>query len=287
MPESLFLLCDIFNNDSSSTVDGAPPEPVDKWSQPEYIEPETISSFSFLLEFDPYYTQTGEMIELNHCFELHGQRLTISSIEIFPTHMRLNLLDDENNTSWLQGLSFYIENEKGERFDTIHNGVLSTGGPDSPFVGSYYLESAYFSQSESLTLHITEAVWVNKNHLRTVVSITEAFAEELPEGVSLSSLEKKGNDVHLLFTAEISADNSFYQIFTHQYYDENGNEYEFTSHTLSDTDYSDEENTELNGVQKRFEMGFILADYPYRTVYLSPAFSFRSSLGLPIEIKLK
>ena len=288
MPGGLLLICDVFNNNSLSDDEDAPPIPVEDMRQSMvYAEPETISSFSFLLEFDPYYTQTGEVIDLNHGFDLHGQRLTIGTIEIFPTHMRLNLLDDENNTSWLQGLSFYIENEQGERFDTINNGVLSTGSPNSPFVGSYHLESAYFSRSESLTLHITEAVWVNKNHSRTEIDIYEALAYELPEGVTLDSLEKKDGDVHLLFTAENAADNSFYQIFAHQYYDEYGNEYEFTSQVYSSADTPDGENAELNGASPRFKTEFILRYYPYRTVYLSPAFSFRSSLGLPIEIKLK
>ena len=102
-----------------------------------------------------------------------------------------------------------------------------------------------------------------------------------------TSIDKKDNDVYLVFTAENAADNSFYQIFSYQHYDENGNKFEFTSHTISGADYSDEENAEHSGIPKRFEMGFILKDYPYRTVYLSHAFSFRSSLGLPIEIKLK
>lgn len=51
---------------------------------------------------------------------------------------------DPANTAWLKGLDFYLENEDGERFDTVTNGVTASGDTDSPAMVSFRLESLIF-----------------------------------------------------------------------------------------------------------------------------------------------
>lgn len=46
-------------------------------------------------------------------FTLDGQTLTVTDVEIYPTHVRVNVEGDGDNTAWLKGLDFYLENEDG------------------------------------------------------------------------------------------------------------------------------------------------------------------------------
>lgn len=160
MPNSIQLILKIHDNGSYEVTeelvsyeDQKPNK--DEFIEAEYKEPEYIAEFTFLIEFDPYFTAQGETITLNKSFELDGQTLTVTTVDIYPTHMRINLDDIDSNTAWLQSLKFYIENEKGERFDPISNGITATGDKDSPMMVSHRLESSFFSNSENLTLFIT------------------------------------------------------------------------------------------------------------------------------------
>ena len=76
---------------------------------------------------------------------MDGQSVTLTEAEIYPTHLRLNFDYDPANTAWLTELNFYLENERGERFNGIVNGISATGNPDDPSTDSVWLDSPYFS----------------------------------------------------------------------------------------------------------------------------------------------
>ena len=153
MPDSLFLIMKVHDN-RSYREDAMVRVEDSMLSDKEHKEPEVISEFTFLLKFDPYYTAQGENIKLNNSFNLDGQSITLENVEIYPTHTRFNFSDKENNTAWLKSLSFYLENEKGERFEKVTNGITATGSQDSPMMVSHRMESSFFSKSRELTLYI-------------------------------------------------------------------------------------------------------------------------------------
>ena len=95
---------------AENTGDGYFDQPVD--DQPAYL-----AEMTFHLEFDPYFTAQGTLLELNRTFALDGQTFTLQEAEIYPTHLRLTLTADPDNTAWLAGLDLYLENEHGERFE--------------------------------------------------------------------------------------------------------------------------------------------------------------------------
>lgn len=92
---------------AENTGDGYFDQPVD--DQPAYL-----AEMTFHLEFDPYFTAQGTLLELNRTFALDGQTFTLQEAEIYPTHLRLTLTADPDNTAWLAGLDLYLENEHGE-----------------------------------------------------------------------------------------------------------------------------------------------------------------------------
>ncbi len=284
MPASLVLKCKV--HDNGSDVFTAPLK--DDSTQPEeYKEPDFISTFTFTLNFDPTFTHKGEVINLNQDFMLDGQHLTATTIEIYPTHIRLNLADDKSNTAWLQSLTFYLKNEDGKRFETISNGITATGSVDSPFMASHRLESSFFSQSRSLTLYITDAIWLDKAMERVKVDLANGAADKLPEGVKLEQSVRKGNSWQLTFSGAERKENSSYQLFGGKYYDETGKEYEYHSWSSGVTGYFDEKANKYVETPGVFSVQFSLTDYPFDTVYLSPSFSRTVKLAAPVEIKVK
>lgn len=282
MPGSLVLTCKI--QDMGSETMAAPVQ-VDLTRDDPGEDPDFVSAFTFTLDFDPSYTQVGEVISLDQSFVLDGQHLTATTVEIYPTHLRLNLADDENNTAWLKSLTFYLENEKGERFEAISNGISATGCPDSPFMASHRLESAFFSESRHLTLVFTGVVWLDKDMARVKIDLANGTADKLPEGVTLVESIRNGSSWALTFTGEERKENGSYQLFETKYYDEAGNDYAYNSwSTLNNFDEETKTDTETPDT---FKTQFYLLDYPFDTVYLSPSFSRAVTLETPLEIKVK
>lgn len=284
MPGSMMLSCKVHDNGSN---DMRAPVQVDANETEGNKEPASITTFTFALHFDPDYTNQGEIINLNQGFVLDGQHLTATTVEIYPTHIRLNLADDKNNTAWLKSLTFYLENEKGKRFTTVGNGIIATGSVDSPFMASHRLESSFFSKSSSLTLYITDAVWLDKNMEHVKINLARGTAESLPEGVKLEQVVRKGNSWQLTFSGRELKKNNSYQLFESKYYDENGKEYKYNNWSSESGGYFDEKVNQCVNTPGAFLVQFSLKDYPYDAVYLSPSFSRTVKLVTPIEIKVK
>lgn len=190
---------------------------------PAWPEEEILATFTFDLTFDPRFTAQGEVLAVNETFTLDGQTFTLTEAEVYPTHLRINVEGAEDNTAWLKGLDFYLENEKGERFDAVSGGVTATGDTDSPAMVSYRLESPWFSGSEHLTLHITGAKWLAKAHERVYVDLEHGTAPWLPDGVRLTSAQRREDGWILTFRLDGALLSS---PFAMTFYDAEGNTWE-------------------------------------------------------------
>ncbi|SHH86029.1 DUF4179 domain-containing protein [Clostridium grantii] len=285
MPDSMILTLKVHDNGWRKEIVEVENEIT---SENEYMEPDYISEFNFTLEFDPYYTSQGEELILNHNFEIDGQTLALETAEIYPTHIRLNFLDNEDNSAWLKEFKFYLVNEKKQRFDKITNGITGTGSVDSPMMRSHHLESSFFSESKSLTLYITGVTWLDKEMETVKLDLANITAEELPQGVTFVNAERKGNDWLLIFEATEEAENHSYQIWNQDYYDQEGNEYFYnswgTTHNMDSWNDKAEQFVEKTGV---FQVEITLKDYTFDTVYMSPSYSRRIEFVDPIVIEVK
>lgn len=103
------------------------PAPLERSYEEEMLSPEEepereiLAEFTFDLRFDPTYTAQGERISVQRKVELDGQILTVIEAEVYPTHVRVHIVGAEENTAWLKGLEFYLEDENGNRFEAISN----------------------------------------------------------------------------------------------------------------------------------------------------------------------
>ena len=241
----------------------------------EEEDPDYLAEFTFDLEFDPEFTARGEMVSVNQTFDLDGQSLTVTEVEVYPTHVRVNVADDPANTAWLKGLEFYLENEDGERFEPIFNGISATGGEDSPAYVSFRLESPYFADSEHLTLHITGAEWLDKDMERIRVDLAGRTAERLPEGVTFQSAEKRDGGWILTFRVKQREEHHSFQVWNSTFYDEEGKQYETSRRGTTAYD---------SGC---FEEMLPLPGYQEDVVWLQPTYSRTTAETIPITIPIK
>ncbi len=285
VPNGICLTLKVYDNGSKEKAEPVPVEDSMFLKEPVSEEPEYISVFNFELQFNPYFTSQAEKIMLNKSFILDHQELILEGAEIYPTHMRLNFKDVVENTAWLKSLEFYIENEKGKRFDKIVNGITGTGKVDSPMIASHRLESSFFSKSKRLTMYITGVTWLDKDREKIKLDLKNVKAEGLPEGVTFEKAERKKNGWLLTFAGKTEKESHSYSIWNSNYYDEAGKEYYY--HSWSTTfGYMDEEKDEFIDTPYVFWEEIPLKDYPYDTVYMLPAFTRKVALAQPVVIEI-
>ena len=241
----------------------------------EEEEPDYLAEFTFDLEFDPQFTARGETVPVDRTFDLDGQSLTVTEVEVYPTHVRVNVADDPANTAWLKSLEFYLENEDGERFEPISNGVSASGDPDTPANVSFRLESPYFADSAHLTLHVTGAEWLDKDMERVRVDLADRTAERLPEGVTFQSAEKRDGGWVLTFRVQQRREHFTHQVWNSTFYDEAGNQYE-----------SNRRGTTTDG-SGYFEEMLPLPGYQADVVWLQPTYSRTTAEITPVTIPIK
>ena len=252
-------------------------EPVQAPSDMEFAAPEIIATFTFALEFDPTFTEQGETIYVNQEFVIDGQLLTLTTVEIYPTHMRANFSADPDNTAWLTSLSFHARNERGRRFDAASGGIVAFGHGDSPMISSHLLNSPFFAESNHLSLFIEEVIWLDKDMERVRIDLAGGTAEILPEGVTLYEARRDGSSWRLSFEVLERAENHNHQVFGGRFYDENGNVHHFNSWSSGS----------LGDGSEVFFVGFTLVNFPYDVVYLTPVYSRVVRLHEPISLTIR
>ena len=246
---------------------------------------EILATFTFELRFDPTYTEQGTVIDVGETFLLDGQSVTLTEAEIYPTHLRLNFDYDPANTAWLTELNFYLENERGERFNGIVNGISATGNPDDPSTDSVWLDSPYFSTREHLTLHVTGASWIDKGQERVKVDLAKGTIENPPQGVRLEWAEKRNAGWVVSFSAGARWEKTMhYQIWKSCFYDEDGTAHDIDQRGVSDSpmilgEISGAELESYEAAEKaakeegRYFETFGLKDYTADCVWLEPCWT--------------
>lgn len=258
----------------------------DAFQEPEGKDTRYLADFTFSLSFDPRYTAQGRIIPVDASFDLDGQTLTLTEVEMYPTHLRIDLADDAANSAWLAGLELYLENEHGERFYTCTNGISATGDPDGEGMGTFWLDSPFFSQGQHLTLHITRAKWLDKSAPMTKLDLRSGTAEHLPEGIQfLGAIERSGGWL-ASFAAPMENRDHMYSLFKSGFYETPDSErreiHQFTS-TIGIEDPFTQERTEEDTM---FTEQFPLKGYHGDTVYLEPIFDHVTVYETPVSIPI-
>ena len=222
VPDYLALTLRIRDNGSWFREEPVPTTQEDDFPQDEELA--YLTAFTFDLNFDPKYTAQGRAVTLNQPVELDGQKITVTDMEIYPTHIRINVEEAPENTAWLKSLKFYLELEDGSRVETISNGIAATGSEKNPAVTSYRAESSYFYDADCIRLCITSADFLDKGREELYVNLRTLEHDPLPQGVRLCSAEETDSGWKLTFLTE-NSELTHVQVLSSTYHDLEGGEY--------------------------------------------------------------
>lgn len=239
-----------------------------------------LAEMEFDLEFDPQYTAVGKVIPVNETVILDGQGITVTNIEVYPTHLRVELSEDSNNTAWLKNLDFYIETDQGMKFMPVSSGVTATGSADSLSMTSYRADSTYFYKAEHLKLVITGAVWLRKDMQTTYLNLITGEHGELPEGVTFDHIQKQGDDWSIKIRGVLEGNEKMHIPFSDIYLDSSGKRFTTGGYRLAFT------NPNKNGKAEYFYTFVTLKNYPYDEVWLTPSNTSVWTSEHPIEISI-
>lgn len=275
VPESLRL--QLMVRDTSINTANEPSVPVeDAYFAEREAETKYLAELTFLLEFDPTYTAVGRTILVDQTVELEEQKITIKEVEIYPTQLRINVIEEEGNTAELQGLYFYLITDKGKKFDPVTEGVTSAQYENEI---SYIADSTWFYDAKSIRLVITGAEWLKNDQKRVYVNLETCQAEGLPEGIELCSAEEKEGGWLIKVKAKRRKADHFHQIMDRIFYDMEGKEYfidSWSSMILDDETGND-----------WFAEEFALKDYHETEVYLCPHYSHVWTAEEPVTLIIK
>ena len=232
------------------------------------------AEFVFTIQFDPAFTASGEVLDIGRWVELDGQRIYVEQLEVYPSHARLRLRDDTENTLRLVDFNFYLEDGDGARYE-MEGGLTGLSDPDTGFAFDRRVGSPWFSRSKHLTLCITGVSWLDEDARTVTVDLVNKTAEGLPEGVVFEGIREYGDQKTLNFRLPYLPSGSAFDLFTHEYTDPEGNVYEVNSWGSS----TDESGT--------FQHHYYLNDYPYDTVELFLERSAWHSFEQPVTIEVK
>lgn len=286
VPDTLHLTLRVYDNAAAWHETEPVPETsiYEKVEEPRY---NILAEFTFTLIFDPYFTAQGEVIPVNQIFTMDGQMMTLTEVEVYPTHLRINLDDAPENTAWLKGLDLYLENEHGERFESSVNGISASGDPDGKGYSTFWLDSPFFSQGEKLTLYITGSRWLEKEGSRVRVDLKRREVSGLAENVRFIGAEQHGREWWLSFAAPQEPDGGMYQLFSGHFWDEAGKEYDIMQWGSS-IGYRDPATGEYVEEDTMFTDLFPLEGFTGDIAYLEPVFSKAVDLtGAPVCIPIK
>ena len=249
--------------------------------QPSDSKSRYLAELNFDLKFDPQFTVVGKIYPVNETVILGEQSITVTNIEVYPTHLRVEVTESEDNTAWLKNLYFYIETDQGMKFEPVSSGVTATGTSGSPSMVSYRADSTYFYEAEHLKLVITGAKWQRKDIETTYLNLVTGEHSKLPDGVEFESIQKQGDDWSIKIRDIPGENGEMHQTFSDVYLDSAGNkyttnEYHFTIGKLN-----------KDGSVQCFYSFVKLRNYPYDEVWLTPQHSLIWTAEQPIEIAVQ
>lgn len=245
--------------------------------------------FTFRFPLDGTLLEQRERVEVDRWVDLDGNRIRIDALEIYPTHARLTLTQDPDNPEQLQSIRFYLEDERGRRYESGSSGtgILSLGS-------SYWCESPFFSEPQSLTLHVTQAVWLEKGREYVTIDLDSGRAlSPLPEGISVSVHRTETGQVGLAFIAPEPPGSTeehmvAYQVATMEYKTPQGEvrSVDGVSHTHAGRLwYGTEDETALP--EDCFVEEYVLENYPWNTVDWGLHFTRRTAFDTPAAFPVK
>lgn len=161
----------------------------------------------FVIDLDSQLIGQGRTVELDQTLDLGGQQFTLTQMECYPTHIRVNLKADPDNTVKLAHLSFYLELPDGTRLNAgSADGLTATGSAEGETGLSLYAESSYFYDAKSIKLVITGTTFLDKDAEKIWVDLITGEHDPLPFHGRIDSIQKTDMGWELQIVAQEAGD---------------------------------------------------------------------------------
>lgn len=261
VPSSLTLQCKLSEKDDQDNAQSA--------------EQKVVAEYQFDLEFDSQYINKGDVVAIKKWVELDGQNIYLDQVGIYPTHVQLDLKDNNENTAWLRGLDYRIVGEDGKILAHQEGGITGFGSIDSPFMESHRLGSNYFSPEKVFKMEITGVEWLDKSLQSVTINLSNNTASLLPEGIQLMECIKTKNGWDIVFHVDGDEGVSMHLPFGWDYSDLEGNKYSFSG--LS---------TDTSTDQTGYTVTLRITDYKKQTIILNTEVTRYSEFEEPKIIEI-
>ena len=154
-------------------------------------------------------------------------------MEIYPSHIRIEVQEDPENTAEIHSLNFYLELDNGKTVSTIQNGITATGSVDDPDTTWYRAESSYFAKGSPIRMQITGADFLDLDREAVRLDLNTLEHDPLPEGVKLSEVRRTSDGWAVGFGIR-KTEEQHSQLIRDTYEDEEGQEHyiERSSYTM-------------------------------------------------------
>lgn len=282
VPEELLIEMNLTSNDEEFTDEPVYENSEDIIFDEFHYEADYVANFEFKIKFDPKFTATGKTVKVDKEFIISGQKFTLDTVEIYPTHMKLKLNEDPNNTKYLTALKFRLETDKGQVFELIKNGIVSEGSIDSKSFLTYRADSIYFYDAEKINMEIDNVVWLDKNMDKVYVNLKEETMKNNPSYLKkVETYRNKEQDswsVTFLKEKDEDEKNNNYSrnYIGNKYYDKDKKEYYISSWSYSATSIHENEYSDTS---------IALLDYPYDEVWIDLSYTEIEKLNNPVCIE--
>lgn len=212
-----------------------------------------------------------DIYQINETVIVEGQKVTFKEIIVYPTKIAIHVKYDEQNSKELFGFDdLAIVNENDEEWASIINGV--TGQEVNENEEILFLQSNFFEQPKELYLQFSSIRALDKAKLDVVIDLEQEKLLKSPDNrLELLEVSKGNNTAYLEFMIQRSQEyftETFYQTFSHTYFDESGNEYEtLNGFGFHHTGEDDSEYVTYLSVRKPTDGGPVILkinDYPTR-----------------------
>ncbi|MBQ9765615.1 MAG: DUF4179 domain-containing protein [Lachnospiraceae bacterium] len=177
------------------------------------LKENSLVTFDFDLEINKELMGEAKIYNIDQIVDIGGLTVNIKAIEVYPTHTRVRIDSESGDGIELSKLDFYINTDKGMKFESISLGMVTT--KSSKYGTSCYGDSLYFYDAEPTELVITGAVLEGEiDYTRPIVDLTTGECVYLHDWIELVSVERKDNACTISFKVKAAEDCSNYQIFS-------------------------------------------------------------------------
>lgn len=253
----------------------------------EETAPAYEGDFVFEIPLDASHLNEVISIPMGDWVEVDGQRLRFA-MDSYPTYGRLTVEEHPDNTASLAGLDFYLEDEKGTKYEDNPSGSIGGLG------NARMCDTTFFADPAHLTLYITRLEWLEPDRAWVTVDLEQGVAlDPLPDGVELAVNRTEDSVTELAFLAPEPPESDEYHMVSYQvcggsYRAPGGETCYFNTHSslhVGELWYGTD--AAFTVPEGYFVELYPLVGYDAPTVELSLHFTQRKDLDTPIPVILK